>query len=102
DFAVSSDPLRVTLRVLVFDIDSGREGANRVTINRTQLFIEPAILFGTPGHLLDQPVGMNPNPDVSHHCSNGFKIFSGETFTTGFATKQYKPGQPIADDHRNR
>src|SRR5678815_5365130 len=76
DFAVSSDPLRMTLRVLVFDIDSGCEGPNRVTINRPQFFIEPSILFRTACHLLDEPVGMNANPDVSHHCSNGFKAVS--------------------------
>src|ERR1051326_6494038 len=45
DLAVLPNTLRVTLRVLVLDIDRRGERSHRVAIDRAQLFVQPSILF---------------------------------------------------------
>src|SRR6266446_3629340 len=47
DFTVLPYPFGMTLRVLVFDIDGGGKSAHRVAIDGTQVFVVPAILFGS-------------------------------------------------------
>src|ERR1043165_378402 len=100
DLAVLADAFRVTLRVLVLDVDRRRERAHRVAIDRAQVFIQPAILFRALGQLFEQTMRVNADADVPHHRADRFEVVAGKIFPTRLATQQDQTGYFTAHDHR--
>src|SRR3954471_13109070 len=80
DLAVLPYSFRVTLRVLVFDIDCRREGTDSVSIDCAQVLVQPAVFFSSLFDLLDQPVIMNSDADVPHHGLNELAFLVTEWF----------------------
>src|SRR5262249_38198947 len=99
DLAVLADAFRVTLRVLVLDIDRRREGAYRVAIDRTQIFVQPAILFRALGHLLQQPMRVNADTDVTDHRANRLEVVVGKLFAARLTAQQDQTGDFTTHDH---
>ena len=64
DLAVFTDALRVALRVLIFTVNGGREGAYGITINRAEIIVEAAVLLRALLDLGEQAMIMNADAVV--------------------------------------
>src|ERR1044072_2392760 len=88
DLTVLTNAFRVTLRVLVLDVDRRRESPDGIAIDRAQLFVQSSILFCALRYLFEQTMRVNPDADVPHHRTNRFEIFFRKLVTTRLAAEQ--------------
>src|SRR6476619_7578929 len=91
----------MSLRVLVLDIDGCRKRPNRVAIDRSQFFIQSSILSRALGHLFEQPVSMNADPDVSRHGPDGVEVFRRKFRSARFLAEENKTFQLAPNYHWN-
>src|SRR5215212_424038 len=101
DLAVTADTFRVALRVLILDVDRGGEGPHGVAIDRTQLVIQPAILFRALGQLLEQTMRVNADTNVPGHRADRLEVVVGKLFPTRLAAEQDHAGNLTTHDHRH-
>src|SRR5205085_11531956 len=102
DLCILADALGMALRVLIFAINRGGEGAHGVAVDAAQVVVELPILVRTPFDFAQQPMVVYADTDVPRHRANHFAVFRRERFIGCLAAERDKAHEfAMHDERRN-
>src|SRR5438128_10092915 len=92
----------MTLRVSVFDINRSSKRAYRFLVDRTQVIVQPPILFSLAFNLSQQVMAMYADRDVASQRADDFEILFAELLPAGFLSQQDNANQAFANYQRHQ